>query len=386
MKRRQFLSKAASKAALLPLTLPAMSSFADSFDDFLKAQQAGVDQIKNDYQAYKQRYLGAFDEYKADIEQEWSLAEISNQESWVEYSPDLQRKTVIDFAFNEIRFSYKIKGGHNSLEHIKQGVLKRDIQRLLQKTERQAAQSDPINNKLMAGKKSQHLLNQPLLSEMSSLYGSMENAEEKLASAALVLEESTDKGRIVVVKIPLRKEFPFKRAEKYFASATKAASKWKIDPALVMAIAHTESHFNPLARSHIPAFGLMQIVPSSAGKDASKLMYGKSRLLTSDELYNPSFNLDTGSAYLSMLQTRYLKRITNPKTRLYCTIAAYNTGTGNVAKTFIGRASMQRAYPVINQLSPERVLEILKKDLPYKETRRYLVKVIRHMENYTLLV
>jgi membrane-bound lytic murein transglycosylase C len=87
-----------------------------------------------------------------------------------------------------------------------------------------------------------------------------------------------------------------------------------------------------------------------------------------------------------MLQTRYLKRITNPKTRLYCTIAAYNTGTGNVAKTFIGRASMQRAYPVINQLSPERVLEILKKDLPYKETRRYLVKVIRHMENYTLLV
>lgn len=386
MKRRQFLSKAASKAVLLPLTLPVMSSFADSFDDFLKAQQAGIDQIKNDYQAYKNHYLGAFDEYKADIEQEWSQAEISNQESWVEYSPDLQRKTVIDFAFNEIRFSYKIKDGQNSLEQIKQSTLKKDIQKLLQKTERQAAQSDPINNKLMTGKKAEKLLNQPLLSEMSSLYGSIENAEEKLASAALVLEENTDKGDIVVVKIPLPKEFPFKRAEKYLAGAKQAAKKWKIDPALVMAIAHTESHFNPLARSHIPAFGLMQIVPSSAGKDASKLMYGKSRLLTSDELYNPSFNLDTGSAYLNMLQTRYLKRITDPKTRLYCTIAAYNTGTGNVAKAFIGRASMQRAYPVINQLTPERVFEILKKDLPYKETRKYLVKVTDHMANYTTLV
>ncbi|MEH6447115.1 MAG: transglycosylase SLT domain-containing protein [Oleispira sp.] len=386
MKRRQFLSEAASKAVLLPLTLPALPSFADSFDDFLKAQQAGVEQIKNDYQAYKNRYLGAFDDYKANIEQEWSQAEISNQESWVEYSPDLQSKTVIDFAFNEIRFSYKIKDGQNNLEQIKQNTLKKDIQALLKKTERQAAQSDPINNTLMSGGNAEKLLNQPLLSEMSSLYGSMENAEEKLASAALVLEENTDKGDIVVVKIPLPKEFPFKRAEKYLTGAKQAASKWKIDPALVMAIAHTESHFNPLARSHIPAFGLMQIVPSSAGKDASKLMYGKSRLLTSDELYNPSFNLDTGSAYLNMLQTRYLKRITNPQTRLYCTIAAYNTGTGNVAKAFIGRASMQRAYPVINQLPPERVFEILKNDLPYKETRKYLVKVTDHMANYAQLV
>jgi len=386
MKRRHFLTKAATNAALLPLTLSAMPSFSDSFDDFVKAQQAGVDKIKNDYQAYKTRYLSAFEDYKSDIEQEWQQVEISNQESWVEYSSDLQNKTVIDFAFNEIRFSYKVTDSKNGLDKIKNGQLKKDIQLLLQKTERQAVQSDPINNSLMAGKSPNNLLNQPLLSEMGSLYGSIENAEEKLASAALILEESTNKGNVIVVKIPLAKEFPFKRAEKYLAGAKQAANKWKIDPALVMAIAHTESHFNPLARSHIPAFGLMQIVPSSAGKDASKLMYGKSRLLTSNELYNPNFNLDTGSAYLSMLQTRYLKRITNPQTRLHCTIAAYNTGTGNVAKAFIGRASMQRAYPVINQLTPERVFEILKNDLPYKETRKYLVKVSNHMKNYTLLV
>lgn len=386
MKRRHFLSKAIPKAALLSLSLPSVSSFADSFDDFLKAQQAGVEQIKNDYQAYKKRYLGAFENYKSDIEQEWQQVEISNQEAWVEYSDNLQKKTVVDFAFNEIRISYKVTESKSSLETIKLNTLKKDIHRLLKKTERQAAQSDPINNKLMAGRSSRNLLNEPLLSEMSSLYGSMDNAEEKLASAALLLEEKTNKGDIIIVKIPLPKEFPFKRAEKYLAGAKQAASKWKIDPALVMAIAHTESHFNPLARSHIPAFGLMQIVPSSAGKDASKLMYGKSRLLTSDELYNPSFNLDTGSAYLSMLQTRYLKRITDPKTRLFCTIAAYNTGTGNVAKAFIGQASMQRAYPVINQLSPERVFEILKTDLPYKETRKYLVKVTNHMDSYTKLL
>lgn len=386
MKRRQFLSKAATGAALVPLSLSAMPSLADSFDDFLKEQQAGVDKIKNDYKAYKERYLGAFDDYKSDIEQQWQQVEISNQEIWVGYSPDLRKKTVVDFAFNEIRLSYKIDGKRASLESIKGGRLNKDIKRLLKITERQAVQNDPINNKLMAGRSPITLLNQPLLSEMSSLYGSMEVAEEKLASAALILEEATNQGNIIVVKIPLPKELPFKRAEKYLTSAKQAATKWQIDPALVMAIAHTESHFNPLARSHVPAFGLMQIVPSSAGKDASKLMYGKSRLLTSDELYNPNFNLDTGSAYLSMLKTRYLKRITNPKTQLYCAIAAYNTGTGNVAKAFIGRASMQRAYPVINQLSPERVFDILKKNLPYEETRKYLVKVTNHLNNYSKLI
>lgn len=149
-----------------------------------------------------------------------------------------------------------------------------------------------------------------------------------------------------------------------------------------MAVTHTESHFNPLARSHIPAFGLMQIVPASAGKDASKFMTGKSRILTSAELYDADFNLETGSAYLSMLNTHYLKGITDPTARLYCTIAAYNTGTGNVAKAFIGHASMQRAFGAINQLSSERVYEILKNDLPYAETRRYLVKVMGHMETY----
>lgn len=386
MKRRHFLSNTLSKIALLPLTLTAIPSFADSFDDFLKEQQAGIDKIKNNYHVYKERYLGAFKDYKADIEQVWQQSEISNQEAWVEYSSDLQKKIVIDFALNEIRFSYKTNDGQYSLEEIKNAILLTDINRLLQKTERQAAQSDPINNKLMVGRNPEKILNQPLLSEMSLLYGSIEKAEEKLASAALVMEESTDKGNVIIVTIPLPKELPFKRAEKYLASAKQAAKKWQIDPALVMAIAHTESHFNPLARSHIPAFGLMQIVPSSAGKDASKLMYGKSRLLTSDELYNPDFNLDTGSAYLSMLQTRYLKRITDPQSRLYCTIAAYNTGTGNVAKAFIGRASMQRAHPVINQLSAERVFEILKSDLPYAETRKYLLKVTDQMVNYSDLV
>ena len=386
MNRRQLISKLALLPIGIPFAASPLSSLASSFDDFVKAQQAGMDQISNDYQAYKDRYLGAFESYKTELEQEWENPEITNQEAWVEYSANLQIKTVVDFSFNEIRITYKTDHPIEMQAEVKQSRLSQDIASLLKRTERQAVINDPINSKLMVGKNTTNLLNEPLLSEMPLLYGSIDNAQEKLASAALIVEENSSMGSLIVVRIPLPKELPFKRAEKYLTSAQQSAEKWNIEPALVMAIAHTESHFNPLARSHVPAFGLMQIVPSSAGKDASKLMYGKARLLTSDELYNPNFNLDTGSAYLSMLHTRYLKGIKNPLSRQYCAIAAYNTGTGNVAKAFIGRASMQRAYSVINQLSPERVFEVLQNDLPYEETRKYLVKVTKQLETYQRLL
>jgi len=379
MKRRQFLSQ----LAFLPLTVSATKLFADSFDDFVKSQQAGVERIKNDFQSYQERYLDAFQQYQRELEQEWQNIEISNQEAWVEYSKDLKQKTVVDYAANEIRLSYKTSATSDKKDLNTPDSLSQDLKSLLNRTEYQAINNDPItrlsNEQPSQNNSSQ---NRILLSELNEVYGSADIATKTLASAAVITNEGTSKGQVVTVIIPLPKKLPIKRAEKYYTSAVKAAKKWNIEAALVMAIAHTESHFNPLARSHIPAFGLMQIVPSSAGKDASKYMTGKSRLLTSTELYEPDFNLATGSAYLSMLQTRYLKGINDPRSRLYCAIAAYNTGSGNVAKAFIGHASMQRAFGVINQLSPERVFEILKHDLPYAETRRYLVKVMGHMESY----
>lgn len=392
-KRRQFLSR----LALLPLSFSASTVFSDSFDsfdNFLKSQQAGVNSIKNDFQAYQERYLDAFEQHKRELEKEWQTVEISNQNIWVEYSKDLQKKFVVDYAHNEIRLSYKSSQSidtNTPTAHLSApDDLKQDLEDLLTLTEYQAIINDPIHTQLKQSIKpsteisaeiSTTTNNRILLSELHELYGT-DDAARKLENMAQISSKDTNKGHVINATIPLPKQLPFKRAEKYYPAAQKAAKQWNIDAALVMAITHTESHFNPLARSHIPAFGLMQIVPASAGKDASKFMTGKSRILTSTELYDANFNLETGSAYLSMLQTHYLKGITNPTSRLYCAIAAYNTGTGNVAKAFIGYASMQRAFAVINQLSSKQVYKSLINDLPYAETRRYLVKVIGYIEHY----
>lgn len=387
MKRRQLLSR----LALLPLSFSAARVFADSFDDFVKSQQAGVERVKNDFQAYQERYLDAFEQYKRELEQEWQTVELTDQETWVEYSRNLKKKTVVDFAHNEIRLSYIASEDLNQKDFSTPTKLNKDLTALLSHSEHQAIINDPINrlsNNLTTAQLEQSFKanKRILLSELNDFYGGIDNATEALAKAALISTESTQKGQIITVTISLPSQLPIKRAEKYYSSARKAAEKWNVDAALVLAITHTESHFNPLARSHIPAFGLMQIVPASAGKDASKFMTGKSRILTSTELYDANFNLETGSAYLSLLQSRYLKDITDPVSRQYCAIAAYNTGTGNVAKAFVGHASMQRAFGVINQLSAVRVYEILKTDLPYAETRRYLVKVMTHMETYKKVI
>ena len=147
----------------------------------------------------------------------------------------------------------------------------------------------------------------------------------------------------------------------------------------------TESHFNPRARSHIPAFGLMQLVPSSGGLDAYHYVYGEKLVLGPEYYFNPDQNVELGTAYLDLLLTRYLRAVDNEESRTLCAIAAYNTGAGNVARSFSGGTSVRGAAPLINALEPKAVYEHLIANLPYEETRNYVKKVTKARERYRAL-
>ncbi len=154
----------------------------------------------------------------------------------------------------------------------------------------------------------------------------------------------------------------------------KNAKRFSLHPALIYAIIDVESSFNPYAMSHVPAYGLMQIVPKTAGRDTWKFLYGKDRIPTSSYLYKPGNNIEMGSAYLHIIDTKYLSQIKHPLTREYCMIAAYNTGSGNVLRTF-HQNDRAKAAQIINTMEPEAVYAKLRSDLPYDETRRYVKKV-----------
>lgn len=149
---------------------------------------------------------------------------------------------------------------------------------------------------------------------------------------------------------------------------------------LVFAIIRTESNFNPFAVSPVPAFGLMQLVPKSGGRDAYRRAKGIDQAPSTEYLFDADNNIELGAAYLDLLTSAHLGQITNPVAREYCVIAAYNTGAGNVLKTF--GPDRAHAIAAINALGPDAVFERLRRDLPYEETRQYVGRVVGYRRQF----
>lgn len=165
------------------------------------------------------------------------------------------------------------------------------------------------------------------------------------------------------------------RALRYAPLVRRQAERFRISRGLVFAVIKTESDFNPFAVSGAPAYGLMQLVPTSGGRDAYRNIKGKDHIPSRDYLFNAANNIELGTGYLSIISDKYLGRIRDPLAREYCTIAAYNTGAGNVLRTF--SADRDKAMDIINTLSASQVYERLLKELEHAEARRYLYKVLQ---------
>ncbi len=92
-----------------------------------------------------------------------------------------------------------------------------------------------------------------------------------------------------------------------------AAARYKIPSALVRAIMHAESAFDPTALSHKGASGLMQLMPATAEQ-----MYVK-------DIFEPKDNIEGGVRYLRVLANQYDGDMVKM-------IAAYNAGPTAVEK------------------------------------------------------
>ena len=188
--------------------------------------------------------------------------------------------------------------------------------------------------------------------------------------------------KIYTLHVKLPSDTMIKRSRHYEQLVRKNANRFKLPVPLVFAIIHTESSYNPFAKSHIPAYGLMQIVPRSAGIDSYVFLHNKKKIPSATYLYDSKKNIEMGSAYLHILYYRYLKKVENPTSRLYCSIAAYNTGAGNVAYAFVQSNNITKASKKINSLPPKAVYNHLLKHLKYKEARNYLSRVSSRFNAY----
>ncbi len=206
-------------------------------------------------------------------------------------------------------------------------------------------------------------------------------ADHLIAKHLQTRHSRSESGEITVhfVKIAMQKDHLHIRARKYRPHVETYATRYNVSKNLVFAVIKTESDFNPWAVSKAPAFGLMQIVPGSAGHDVNRYLK-RPGLPTGKGLLDPAENILYGSVFLHILDANYLAGITNRLSREYCVIAAYNTGAGNVLKTF--DRDRKKAPARINRLAPGAVYQTLKAHLPYSETRRYLTKVINAQKEF----
>jgi membrane-bound lytic murein transglycosylase C len=188
------------------------------------------------------------------------------------------------------------------------------------------------------------------------------------------------KKNALYVKIPMVANFENKQAEKYSHFVEQFASQYQISPSLVYAIIRTESNFNPFAVSSAPAYGLMQLVPGSGGREAYRRAKGSDEIPSKQYLFDAQNNIELGAAYLSVLTYSQLEPVANQVSREYCVISAYNTGPSNVLRTF--SKDKVAAVNSINSLPPSGVYQKLRTNLPYEETRQYLNKVVNYRKQF----
>ena len=169
------------------------------------------------------------------------------------------------------------------------------------------------------------------------------------------------------------------REKAYAKSVLATARRYDVRPSLIYAVIEVESAFNPYAVSSAKAYGLMQIVPATAGRDVYQQIKKRPGEPTKEALFDPDFNIDIGGAYLHLVDDRYLKEIKDSSSRSFATIAAYNGGVSAALRTF--DRDPKRAVAQINRLASDAVYERLRRHHPFAETRRYLEKVVTCLGN-----
>lgn len=115
----------------------------------------------------------------------------------------------------------------------------------------------------------------------------------------------------------------------------ESARRHGLDPALLAAVAHVESNFDPYAVSDRGACGILQLIPATAKR------FGVQRIFDAGQ------NIEGGAKYLRFLLDRF-------DGRLDLALAGYNAGEGSVDR--------HGGIP------------------PYRETRAYVAGVLREIE------
>ncbi|MGK0273230.1 MAG: membrane-bound lytic murein transglycosylase C, partial [Cocleimonas sp.] len=322
------------------LSVGSLVSAADNdFEKFKQQRKAEISQFnqsKNaEFKKFRDEYLAEFDAYRGELLKFWSVPEQSTSEVEIIYTQDKQTRVKIDALTQQVVIENLTDEVIDQDAVIRKLKADPNTRSLLVNIESQAALADKETmvstlidqpSEVMAEKVVNEQIDiqkQQMLSQLDAQQ-SIEDIEIEIATKitpsnaksldannklkqideinqqsqkrkkiadkqveALVKTNPTYK-KIQVNTMRLPEDYLYKLSKDYLSFYQKQSSEMNIPLSLLLAISYAESTFDPKAKSHIPAFGLMQIVPRSAGMDVARKFYRKNQAPTSIELYQPN--------------------------------------------------------------------------------------------------
>lgn len=148
--------------------------------------------------------------------------------------------------------------------------------------------------------------------------------------------------------------------EEYLSCIEKYSEEYNIPKELICGIIHTESSFNPNARSNAGALGIMQITEETFIWLQFKM--GVQNQYSVEQLFDYQTNIKFGTYFISLLFDEFKNYDT--------ALAAYNAGRGNVLK-WLKDPDISSEGTLIN--------------IPFEETSNYIIKVNKAKDKYTEL-
>lgn len=342
--------------------------------------------LEKEYQEYVKAEQEAYANFKKKMGNLWGSDNVieSTNKDWVEYSDDGNSRSSVDFEKGEATIEIIITPEEEQSEVSLEKKVEDKIKELIV-SRGKTKDYDTEKEKAVPLQETAVLENQiqtpsgKVVTEDNIDEGVKEIVKETVVEKKEITGDDGKKRQVVTVKLDLLPDHVRTRAEKYKNEVEKYCKKYDVDPAMAYAVMQTESSFNPKAKSHVPAYGLMQIVPTSAGKDCAQSLKKPFTKPTANYLYEPENNIEMGVHYLHLLEKRYYTKVEDKDSRDLCVIASYNTGAGNVARALRGDTNIYKAISQINAMSYEELFKYFEKKL-LPETQNYIRNVTERMK------
>ena len=353
--------------------------YQEGYQKYLENIENGVASSEQEYEQYREAFEKEYQAFKKEMQEKWGDFKERSKKQWVEYKDNGNLRISTDFEKGSGQVEV-IAESKEEAARLKEEMPQKISEALTLKGTREGFETENVPNKeitdepVLAGQ-----LNKP---EDQSVDEYAKEVANKSTKTKEVQGGDGEKRYVIYVDFQLSDDHLQKRAKKVEDFVYKFSREYGIDPALVFAIIHVESHFNPTAASHANAYGLMQLVPTTGGRDAYRRIFNEDGIPTKEFLFQPDNNIQMGTTFIDIMESNYFDRAEDDLTREYLIICAYNTGAGNVAVAYTGNTSLSKAFSKINTMSPEENYAYLRKNLEYAEARNYLKKVTSQRDRY----